>query len=151
MKKEKGRNRTKKVRKVKKGKRTVDMNIKNKASHDREVSIQLQMCEEFVTRVNECLFKYGSAIDNEGTEALGGDSDEIIEILNTIDTDLKAFDTEYQKLATQSKEFIAWKGGEEYEWTATSIGLCTDMNSLRDQYVHLYMLNQQALTDLMTR
>lgn len=122
-----------------------NMNIRKKKSHDNEIKIQLKDSEAFMKKVTDLLMVYGSKLDQGGPNALGEHTADIIKILDQIDTDLKDFDEEHQKLQAEAEEFFAEKGGNEFYWLPTSIDLVQRIDDLRTRYAELYVLNHQSL------
>lgn len=142
-----GARKQKRAKKVTGRKVTVskNMNIRKKKAHDVEVKQQLKDSEEFIQKINDFLMLYGKRLDEDGSDSLGINSQEIISILETIDSDLKDFNEEHLILKNEAEEFFAETGGNEFTWLPTSVDLVTRIDDLRTRYAELYVLNHQTI------
>lgn len=125
--------------------REKNLNIRKKKEHDKEVQEQLNYSEEFMQKVTDFLMTYGERLDKDGPESLGAHSEDIIKTLDSINSDIKEFDEEHQKLVAEAEEFFNEKGGNEFSWLPTTVDLVNRIDDLRNRYTELYVLNHQTL------
>ena len=139
------KNNSRKVRKT----RERDQNkirLRKKKAYDKEIKEQIKSSNEFIDRVNGVLAVYGSALDANGRDSLGAESENIIKVLDSIDADLKDFNETFEKLNQEAEEFFAdTAAGDIYGWLPTTVDLVFRFDTNLTQYMELFILNHRTL------
>lgn len=125
------------------------MDLTIKANHDREVMTQIRATKPLLTMADTVLQQYTNAFGNGLIQAPEPVIEGLVKVLDKVKADSDELKQNFAKLESDGKQFVADKGGDYISWTQQSIGICEQLNSLREDHSHRYSLNMLTVNELM--
>lgn len=150
MERKSSKKRNRQIRKNVKVKKKNNKMTNTKVNYDNEVKKQIRFNDEYIDNVNDIIQGIAKQLDTD-TSLTKDVKSSIDKILNTMDTDLKNFINENDKIVERAEEYINDKNQASWDKTSNSIILCTDLDSLRNEYVSMSMLNHQSILDILAQ
>lgn len=130
--------------------KTKGMDLTIKANHDREVMNQIRATKPLLTMADGVLQQYTNAFGNDLIKGPKETVDSLVKVLDKVKADSDELKRDFASLENAGKSFVSDKGGDYISWTQQSIGICEQLNSLREEHSHRYSLNMLTVNELMT-
>lgn len=129
--------------------KTKGMDLTLKANHNREVMKQIKATEPLTNMADGVLQEYTNAFGNDLIKGPKETVDSLVNVLDKIKADSDELKDKFNQLKVAGEQFIADKGGDYIRWTQDSIGICENLNQLRDDHAQRYSLNMMSVSELM--
>lgn len=125
------------------------MDLTIKINHDREVMNQIRATKPLLTMADGVLQQFTNAFGNDKVTGPEDQVKDLVKVLDKVKADSDELKRDFTKIEEVGKKFIANKGGDYIGWTQESIGICEELNKLREDHGHRYSLNMLTVKELL--
>lgn len=125
------------------------MDLTIKANHDREVMKQIRATRPLLTMADGVLQQFTNAFGNNTVTGPQDQVDNLIKVLDKVKADSDELKRDFTKIEEVGKQFVATKTGDYIGWTQESIGICEELNKLREDHAHRYSLNMLTVKEIL--
>lgn len=129
--------------------RNKGMDLTIKTNHDREVMNQLKATRPLLSMADGVLQQFTNAFGNNKVTGPQDQVDNLVKVLDKVKADSDELRRDFTKIEEVGKQFVANKGGDYIGWTQESIGICEELNKLREDHSHRYSLNMLTVQEIL--